>query len=90
MLELVPESKILEIIVELEDIHGEARVSDGHSNLAISRPTVVRMLGKMAKEGWIEKNPYRPVKLCQRKTACRMDERKTWHSILISSTSRYR
>ncbi len=27
----------LEIIVELEDIHGEARVSDIASNLAISR-----------------------------------------------------
>ncbi|MEC7687866.1 MAG: iron dependent repressor, metal binding and dimerization domain protein [Candidatus Thermoplasmatota archaeon] len=73
----------LEIIVELEDIHGEARVSDIASNLAISRPTVVRMLGKMAKEGWIEKNPYRPVKLCPkgRQHAEWMRER---HSILFS------
>ena len=73
----------LEIIVELEDIHGEARVSDIASNLAISRPTVVRMLGKMAKEGWIEKNPYRPVKLCPkgRQHAEWMRER---HGILFS------
>ena len=73
----------LEIIVELEDIHGEARVSDIASNLAISRPTVVRMLGKMAKEGWIEKTPYRPVKLCPkgRQHAEWMRER---HSILFS------
>ena len=73
----------LEIIVELEDIHGEARVSDIASNLAISRPTVVRMLGKMAKEGWIEKNPYRPVKLCPkgRRHAEWMRER---HGILFS------
>ena len=73
----------LEIIVELEDIHGEARVSDIASNLAISRPTVVRMLGKMAKEGWIEKIPYRPVKLCPkvRQHAEWMRER---HGILFS------
>ena len=73
----------LEIIVELEDMHGEARVSDIASNLAISRPTVVRMLGKMAKEGWIEKNPYRPVKLCPkgRQHAEWMRER---HGILFS------
>ena len=73
----------LEIIVELEDIHGEARVSDIAANLAISRPTVVRMLGRMAKEGWIEKIPYRPVKLCPkgRQHAEWMRER---HSILFS------
>ena len=73
----------LEIIVELEDMHGEARVSDIASNLAISRPTVVRMLGKMAKEGWIEKKPYRPVKLCPkgRQHAEWMRER---HGILFS------
>tara|TARA_B100000902_G_scaffold86490_1_gene90702 strand:+ start:846 stop:1295 length:450 start_codon:yes stop_codon:yes gene_type:complete len=72
----------LEIIVELEDIHGEARVSDIASHLAISRPTVVRMLGKMANEGWIEQIPYRPVKLCPkgRQHAEWMRER---HSILF-------
>jgi len=72
----------LEIIVELEDRNGEARVADIASNLAISRPTVVRMLSKMAKDGWIEQVPYRPVKLCPkgREHAEWMRER---HSILF-------
>ncbi len=72
----------LEIIVELEDRNGEASVSDIASHLAISRPTVVRMLSKMAKDGWIEQVPYRPVKLCPkgREHAEWMRER---HSILF-------
>ncbi len=72
----------LEVIVELEDINGEARVSEIASHLAISRPTVVRMLGKMSNEGWIEQTPYRPVRLCPkgRKHAEWMRER---HSILF-------
>ena len=72
----------LEIIVELEDRNGEARGADIASHLAISRPTVVRMLSKMAKDGWIEQVPYRPVKLCPkgREHAEWMRER---HSILF-------
>ena len=72
----------LEVIVELEDKNGEASVSEIASHLAISRPSVVRMLRKMANDGWIEQIPYRPVKLCPkgREHAEWMRER---HSILF-------
>ena len=72
----------LEVIVELEDIHGHASVSDIAKHLAISRPTVVRMLRKMSTDGWIEQLPYQPVKLCKkgRQHAEWMRER---HSILF-------
>ena len=72
----------LEVIIELEDKNGEASVSEIASHLAISRPSVVRMLRKMANDGWIEQIPYRPVKLCPkgREHAEWMRER---HSILF-------
>ena len=53
----------LEIILELEDRDGAARVSDIANHLSVSRPTVAKMLARMAGDGWLHREPYRAVNL---------------------------
>ena len=44
----------LEVIHELISARGEARVMDIAEHLAVSRPTVTKMLQRMAADGWIQ------------------------------------
>jgi Mn-dependent DtxR family transcriptional regulator len=56
----------LEVIHELIVERGEARVAEIADHLAVSRPTVTRMLQKMAEDGWVEYQKYKPVKLTEK------------------------
>ena len=56
----------LEVIHELIVERGEARVAEIAYHLAVSRPTVTRMLQKMAEEGWVEYQKYKPAKLTKK------------------------
>ena len=53
----------LEVILELEDRDGAARVSDIANHLSVSRPTVAKMLARMTEDGWLHREPYRAVNL---------------------------
>ncbi len=55
----------LEVIHELISARGEARVMDIAEHLAVSRPTVTKMLQRMAADGWIQYQRYRPVSLTE-------------------------
>ncbi len=55
----------LEVIHELIENRGEARVGAIAEHLAVSRPTVTRMLQRMAADGWVEYERYRPVILTE-------------------------
>ncbi|DAC22263.1 MAG TPA: MarR family transcriptional regulator [Candidatus Thalassarchaeaceae archaeon] len=53
----------LEVILELENRDGAARVSDIANHLSVSRPTVAKMLARMTEDGWLHREPYRAVNL---------------------------
>ena len=56
----------LEVIHELIVERGEARVAEIADHLAVSLPTVTRMLQKMAADDWLVYQKYKPVKLTQK------------------------
>ena len=56
----------LEVIHELISARGEARVMDIAEHLAVTRPTVTKMLQRMAADGWVQYQRYRPVTLTER------------------------
>jgi Mn-dependent DtxR family transcriptional regulator len=56
----------LEVIHELIVERAEARVAEIADHLAVSRPTVTRMLQKMAEDGWVDYQKYKPVKLTKK------------------------
>ncbi len=59
----------LEVIHELIETKGEARVADIADHLAIARPTVTQMLQRMADDGWVRYQRYKPVRLTPRGAA---------------------
>lgn len=59
----------LEIILELIEAKGEARVAQIADSLSVSRPTVTQMVGRMAEDGWVRHEKYQPVHLTPRGAA---------------------
>lgn len=55
-----------ELIAELIEAHGEARVGDMASRLGVSHVAVSRMVGRLQKEGLVDTEPYRPITLTRR------------------------
>tara|TARA_A100001037_G_scaffold295606_1_gene314958 strand:+ start:465 stop:881 length:417 start_codon:yes stop_codon:yes gene_type:complete len=72
----------LELIHELIESRGEARVSDIADHLSVARPTVTKMLQRMAGEGWVHYERYRPVSLTKKGEAHARWMRKR-HGVLV-------
>ena len=51
----------VELISDLIETNGEARLVDLASHLGVSRPTVNNTLQRLQKEGYIESKPYRSI-----------------------------
>lgn len=51
----------VELIADLIDGMGEARLSDLAARLGVSRPTVSKMLDRLQSEGYIASQPYRAI-----------------------------
>ncbi len=51
----------VELIADLLDATGEARLSDLATRLGVSRPTVSKMLDRLLTEGYIDSQPYRSI-----------------------------
>jgi DtxR family manganese transport transcriptional regulator len=59
----------LEIILELIEAKGEARVAEIADHLSVSRPTVTQMIGRMVVDGWVTQESYQPIHLTPRGAA---------------------
>lgn len=51
----------VELIADLIDERGEARQVDIAAHLGVAQPTVVKMLKRLAQEGFVTQRPYRGV-----------------------------
>ncbi len=51
----------VELIADLIDGTGEARLSDLATRLGVSRPTVSKMLDRLLADGYIDSQPYRSI-----------------------------
>lgn len=56
----------LELISDLINEHGEARVVDIASRLGVRAATVTQAVKGLAEEGWVEYSPYRPITLTEK------------------------
>ena len=72
----------VELIADLIETGGEARLVDLASLLGVSRPTVNATITRLTKEGYVESKPYRAIFLTEkgRETANRSRER---HRIVL-------
>lgn len=59
----------LEVIHELIEAKGEARVAEIADHLSVARPTVTQMLRRMSEDGWVRHERYKPVHLTPRGAA---------------------
>ena len=55
----------VELIADLIDEGGEARQVDIAAHLGVAQPTVVKMLKRLAQEGYVTQRPYRGVFLTE-------------------------
>ncbi|NMA55450.1 MAG: metal-dependent transcriptional regulator [Firmicutes bacterium] len=53
----------VEVILDLTEGYGSARVSDIADRLDVTKPSVTQMMDSLKKEGLVEQEPYGPVKL---------------------------
>lgn len=53
----------VEAIAEIIGQHGKCRVTDLASQFAVSHVTVNRIVDRLVREGLVETEPYRPIKL---------------------------
>tara|TARA_B100000686_G_C16769092_1_gene963821 strand:- start:420 stop:890 length:471 start_codon:yes stop_codon:yes gene_type:complete len=51
----------VELIADLIDSTGEARLVDLAERLGVTTPTVARMIGRLKEVNWIEARPYRTI-----------------------------
>lgn len=51
----------VELISDLIEIHGEARLVDLASHLGVSRPTVNATIQRLQKDGFVDSKPYRAI-----------------------------
>lgn len=51
----------IELISDLIEHHGEARLSDLAERLGVTHPTASKVLGRLKEEGYIESQPYRSI-----------------------------
>lgn len=51
----------VELISDLIEIHGEARLVDLASHLGVSRPTVNATVQRLQKDGFVDSKPYRAI-----------------------------
>ena len=51
----------IELISDLIEIHGEARVVDLASQLGVSKPTVNATIQRLQKDGFVSSKPYRSI-----------------------------
>ncbi len=51
----------IELISDLIEIHGEARVVDLASQLGVSKPTVNATIQRLQKDGFVSSRPYRSI-----------------------------
>jgi len=56
----------VELVAQLIERHGEARIVDMARELGISNGTVTRTVGRLQKDGYLHTEPYRSVFLTQR------------------------
>lgn len=71
-----------EIIAELIETTGEARVTDIARRLGVSHVTVIRTISRLQRDGWVTSKPYRSIFLTDpgRKLA---DKAKRRHEIVL-------
>jgi DtxR family manganese transport transcriptional regulator len=72
----------VEAIMQLITDRGEARVRDLASMMGVSHVTVTRIVARLARQGLVEAQPYRPVSLSAagRRLAARIRER---HEVVL-------
>jgi DtxR family transcriptional regulator, manganese transport regulator len=72
----------VEAIMQLMETRGEARVRDLSKMMGVSHVTVTRIVARLAREGLVESQPYRPVGLTPagRRLADRIRER---HQVVL-------
>lgn len=77
----------VEVILELSEVNGEARLVDIAKRLGVAHPTVSKALKKLEQEGFVTLKPYRGLKLTQQgeelATRCRV-RHKTVVSFLLA------
>ncbi len=72
----------VELISDLIETNGEARLVDLASHLGVSRPTVNNTLQRLQKEGYIESKPYRAIFLTDKGKAV-ADRARERHRIVL-------
>ncbi|MBX3096036.1 MAG: manganese-binding transcriptional regulator MntR [Fimbriimonadaceae bacterium] len=55
----------VEVVLDLTDRHGEARLTDIAQELGVAHPTVAKSLRRLEREGLVRLEPYRPVRLTE-------------------------
>ncbi len=56
----------IELISDLIEIHGEARLVDLASHLGVSKPTVNATIQRLQKDGFVSSKPYRSIFLTEK------------------------
>ncbi|TVQ59081.1 MAG: transcriptional regulator MntR [Phycisphaerales bacterium] len=72
-----------ELIAELIDTRGEARVGDIAAALGVSHVAVSRMVGRLLAQGLVDTEPYQPVQLTPEGRAMARRARKR-HEIVVA------
>lgn len=55
----------VEVVLDLTDKHGEARLTDIAQHLGVAHPTVAKSLRRLERDGLVQLEPYRPVRLTE-------------------------
>ncbi len=53
----------VEVVLDLQEEFGEARMTEVAQRIGVAHPTVVKAMRRLEKEGLVELEPYRPVRL---------------------------
>ena len=66
----------VELIGDLIQQHGEARLIDIAENMAVSQPTVSKIVARLRREGLVESRPYRSIFLTEAGSAMASEARR--------------
>lgn len=72
----------VEVVLDLIDESGEARMSDIADKLGVAHPTVAKALNRLKREGLVELRSYKPVKLTDAGLALALECRRKHRTVV--------
>ncbi len=72
----------VELIADLIDILGEARLTEVASRMGVAHPTASKVIGRLKEEGYVENQPYRSLFLTEKGWDLAKESRKK-HQIIL-------